>query len=118
MTLTLPVRQPYNFDWVFDYLSTRAMEGIEAVQGIVMCDSCLISRALWWWCGRVSVRVQLPSSVESIYTLLRRVARMFDLNADSATIDAHLRRDGQLAPWVKKAGGLRVQGHGMGLKPR
>ena len=33
MTLILPVRQPYNFDWVFDYLGTRAIDGVEAVQG-------------------------------------------------------------------------------------
>ena len=111
MTLTLPVRQPYNFDWVFDYLSTRAMEGIETVQGHRYVrqlpdqqGSVVVARE-----GQ-QLRVQLPSSVESIYTLLRRVVRMFDLNADSATIDAHLRRDGQLAPWVKKAGGLRVPG--------
>lgn len=111
MTLILPVRQPYNFEWVFDYLGTRAIDGVEAVQGHRYVrqlpnqqGSVVVVRE-----GQ-QLRVQLPLGVESIYTLVRRVVRVFDLDADSVTIDTHLQRDGKLAPWVKKAGGLRVPG--------
>ena len=102
MTLSLPLRQPYNFDWAFDYLSTRAMEGIEAVQGHRYVrqlpdhqGSVVVARE-----GQ-QLRVQLPLGVESIYTLVRRVVRVFDLDADSVTIDTHLQRDGSWRPGSK-----------------
>ena len=33
LNLLLPVRQPYDFEWIFNYLRIRALAGIETVQG-------------------------------------------------------------------------------------
>ena len=57
-----------------------------------------------------NLRVQIPMGTESIHGLLRRVVRVFDLNADGVSIHAHLVQQPLLKPWVNKAPGLRVPG--------
>ena len=111
LSLTLPVRPPYDFDWVFNYLEMRALDGIETVQG-----HCY-ERQLPNQQGSVVVvrdgqnlRVQLPLTTEPAHALLRRVARVFDLDADGASIHAHLAQETVLKPWVNRAPGLRVPG--------
>ena len=111
LSVTLPVRPPYDFDWVFNYLQRRALGGIETVQG-----HCY-ERQLPDQQGSVVVvrdgqnlRVQLPLNSEPTHALLRRVARVFDLDADGASIHAHLAQETVLKPWVNRAPGLRVPG--------
>ena len=111
LSLTLPVHQPYNFDWMFDYLRIRAMEGLEEVVGHRYVrhlphqqGSVVVARE-----GQ-NLRVHLPLNAGSIHTLLRRIVRIFDLEADSSAIHAHLVQHDLLAPWVKQAPGLRVPG--------
>ena len=111
LSLTLPVRPPYDFDWVFKYLRHRALNGVEAVQGHRYerqlpnrQDSVVVVRE-----GQ-NLRVQIPMGTESIHGLLRRVVRVFDLNADGVSIHAHLVQQPLLKPWVNKAPGLRVPG--------
>ena len=57
-----------------------------------------------------NLRVHLPLGGESTHVLLRRVVRLFDLDADGDSIHRHLLKHKGLAPWLKQAPGLRVLG--------
>lgn len=113
-TLALPVRQPYDFDWIFGYLQTRALDGIERVSG---------TPGRWVYARQVEVGVwltvrqhgdaliaELPLVKEPLHSLLRRVRRVFDLEADTATLADNLRRDKTVGKWVSRAPGLVVPG--------
>jgi AraC family transcriptional regulator of adaptative response / DNA-3-methyladenine glycosylase II len=111
LTLLLPVRQPYNFDWVFDYLRMRALAGVETVHGhcytrrLAAGGGCVVVQR-----EGQNLRVQLPLGEESTHSLLRRVVRLFDLDADGDTIHTQLGQQSGLKQWVKQAPGLRVPG--------
>jgi AraC family transcriptional regulator of adaptative response / DNA-3-methyladenine glycosylase II len=111
LTLLLPVRQPYNFDWVFDYLRVRALAGVETVHGhcytrrLAAGGGCVVVQR-----EGQNLRVQLPLGEESTHSLLRRVVRLFDLDADGDTIHTQLGQQSGLKQWVKQAPGLRVPG--------
>jgi 3-methyladenine DNA glycosylase/8-oxoguanine DNA glycosylase len=55
------------------------------------------------------LRVHL-SRFDGLVHVVQQVRRQFDLDADPATIDAHLARDPQLRPLVRRHRGLRVPG--------
>jgi len=57
----------------------------------------------------VLVTSRFPS-VKALPTIVARVRRVFDLDADIATIDSHLARDPRLAPLIRKRPGLRAPG--------
>ncbi|MBT5683134.1 MAG: helix-turn-helix domain-containing protein [Gammaproteobacteria bacterium] len=118
LRVVLPVRMPYDFDWVFNYLKGRALTGIEEVldgpHGQIFRRRLSKAGAPESW-----LRVErsgdeliayLPLGGEPIYQLLRRLGRLFDLHTDGATLHKHLSADRFLAPWVKAAPGLRVPG--------
>ena len=118
LRVVLPVRLPYDFDWVFNYLQGRALEGIEEVferpHGQVFRRRLSRTGAPESW-----LRVErhgneliayLPLDGEPIYQLLRRLGRLFDLHTDGATLHKHLSANRFLAPWVEAAPGLRVPG--------
>ena len=118
LRVVLPVRMPYDFDWVFNYLKDRALTGIEEVldgpHGQIFRRRLSKAGAPESW-----LRVErsgdeliayLPLGGEPIYQLLRRLGRVFDLHTDGATLHKHLSADRFLAPWAKAAPGLRVPG--------
>ncbi|MEZ5561024.1 MAG: AlkA N-terminal domain-containing protein [Pseudomonadales bacterium] len=113
--LRLPVRQPYHVDWVFDFLARRALSGLEEVQG--RCYRRRIrdrAGTLHWvqvrWDGD-ALRLQIPRSADvELAEVLPRVRRVFDLDADSAVVDAHLAGDPLLGDVLAAGPGLRVPG--------
>ena len=113
--VTLPVRAPYNADWVFDFLDKRALAGVEVVEGLTYRRKVAAAEneSAWItvsWEGD-ALKLCVPAGVvESMSRVMTRVRRVFDLGADSSVIDAHLAEDPLLAPWVARAGGLRVPG--------
>jgi len=118
LTLRLPVRSPYDADWVFDFLARRALAGVEEVDG-----HCYRRRlpgpadhrdgGSWVevrWDGD-ALRLCMPAGCPApLSEVLPRVRRVFDLDAEPLTIDADLSRDPLLAPAVSAAPGLRVPG--------
>lgn len=113
--LRLPVRQPYNAAWMFEFLARRALVGCETV------SACCYRRriidgagnehwiAVTWDDG--ALRLEVPAACTTpLSDILLRVRRLFDLDADSAMIDEHLARDPLLGPVVGSCGGLRVPG--------
>jgi AraC family transcriptional regulator of adaptative response / DNA-3-methyladenine glycosylase II len=114
VSVLLPIRGPYDFDWMFEYLKRRALVGLEEVQGLpgswvfqrrLIDDSYVYVRQ-----DKKGLVADLPLVDEPLHSLLSRVRRVFDLNADGDAIHEHLRSDPLLGDWVERVPGLRVPG--------
>jgi AraC family transcriptional regulator of adaptative response / DNA-3-methyladenine glycosylase II len=114
--LSLATTAPFDWGANVAFLRARAIPGVEAVEGDVYLRSVEIdglasvievevSRTV----GAPSVRVRLDDQVR-VDALEPRLRRWFDLDADLATIGAHLARDPTLAPFIAARPGLRVPG--------
>lgn len=121
-TLELPFRAPYDWPRVLRFFSGRATPGVEAVEE----DAWLRAIDFNGASGTLAVRrharkhclvVQIDGPVSAhAASLAAPLSRMFDLQADPATIAAHLRTDPWLAPLVAAAPGLRVPGAWSGFE--
>jgi AraC family transcriptional regulator of adaptative response / DNA-3-methyladenine glycosylase II len=116
VTLFLRYRPPYDWPAMLDYLSARAIAGVEEVRDGVYRRTVTHEGRL----GTVEVRheparnalaatIEFPG-VEALPAIVARVRRVFDVGADIETIDAHLSRDPLLAPLVARRPGLRAPG--------
>ena len=112
LVLHLPVRAPYNYRWVFEFLAKRALAGLEQVEGLEYRRR-LAGGERWIsvrWQGD-GLRLSVPGEASGMLSdILCRVRRVFDLDADPVAIDEHLREDEYLAPLVGRSPGLRVPG--------
>ena len=114
--IDLPVIGAYHFDWVFDYLGARALQGIEEVQG--RCYRRRVSAAgkpsVWLEVSRhgQGLQVLLPLTCGPAHELLLRVVRLFDLRVDGSLIDQTLlgASPNYLRQSITEAPGLRVPG--------
>ncbi len=114
--LRLPFRPPFDWAGVIAYLGPRAIPGIEAVDhGRYRRTIALDGHA-----GRIEVRpvsgetelelrVDVPDP-RTLFRIVERVRRLFDLGADPREIVAHLGRDRGLAPLLDSRPGLRLPG--------
>ncbi|MFT3816066.1 MAG: AlkA N-terminal domain-containing protein [Rubrivivax sp.] len=116
VTLRLAYRPPYDWPGMLAALSPRAVPGIEWIAQDVWhrrfaLDGLLCSVAVAHLPRHASVlaTIQAPA-VKALPAIVARVRRVFDLDADIATIDRHLVRDAALAPLVRKRPGLRAPG--------
>jgi AraC family transcriptional regulator of adaptative response / DNA-3-methyladenine glycosylase II len=116
VTVRLRYRPPYDWPAILAFLRTRAIDGVERVDG----ERYLRSVAHDGEVGSVEI-VHVPErdslaatirfpSVRALPAIIARVRRVFDLDADVASIAAHLARDRRLAPLVARRPGLRVPG--------
>ncbi|MCH8333926.1 DNA-3-methyladenine glycosylase 2 family protein, partial [Candidatus Sumerlaeota bacterium] len=114
--LRLPYRPPLNWEALIEFLAGRAIPGVEEVDG----ETYRRTIALEGSSGTIEVRpgkqentlevrIQFPAP-RSLFTIVERVRRIFDLGADPAEISAHLGRDPRLAPVLRAYPGLRVPG--------
>ena len=108
LRFVLPVREPYDHRWVFDFLDQRSLPGIEEV-----VEGCYRRRIADHWLSvsfsKGEITVELPRALRTQSTpLLGRVAHVFDVHADSQTIDRALKKETWLKPRV--TGGIRVPG--------
>jgi AraC family transcriptional regulator of adaptative response / DNA-3-methyladenine glycosylase II len=115
ITLRLPARAPFDGTGLLRFLADHAVAGIETA------DAGSFSRWMRLPHGLAHVDVSLdgPSAVlctarleniADLSTLVSRVRRLFDLDADSEAIDAALSRDPVLAPLVSARPGIRLPG--------
>ncbi|WP_309711314.1 AlkA N-terminal domain-containing protein [Pseudolysinimonas sp.] len=114
ITLHLPARAPFDGPGLFRFFADHGIRGFE--EG----DDTRFARPLQLPGGRALIDVTLePSGVvlrarlatlSDLPALTARVRRMFDLDADSVAIDAHLGRDPDLAPLVSAVPGIRIPG--------
>ncbi len=115
-TLTLPHTLPYGWPALLAFLAARAIPGVEEVVGGAYRRTLALGAAE----GVVEVRpAAAPAALQATLQLSRktplgpvgeRLRRQFDLDADSAAIDAHLAGDPLLAASVAARPGLRVPG--------
>ncbi len=113
LTLTLAYRPPYAWRALRDFLAGRALAGLEWV------DDTHYGRHIHWGKARgrftaehdparhaFRVRLELDDP-DVMAPVVRRIRRLLDLDADTATIECHLRR---ALPGVPLVEGLRLPG--------
>ncbi|HYD61413.1 MAG TPA: AlkA N-terminal domain-containing protein [Noviherbaspirillum sp.] len=117
LVLRLAYRPPYQWEAMLRYFETRAIPGVETVQGgSTYLRSVRIDGADGWLrVTHLRVKQQLeleasPSLAAILMPLLARVRTQFDLDANPSVIEAHLRSDPLLAVRIDAMPGLRVPG--------
>lgn len=116
ITLLLPYRPPYDWPAILAFLQTRAIPGVEQVDDdryrrVIELDGTTgtlqVSHAPKQQALRVTVHF---AELRALQTIVARVRRIFDLEADPVAIGTSLSRDALLAPLVAARPGLRVPG--------
>lgn len=116
VTLRLRYRPPYEWDCMLDFLRSRAVAGVEIVEGdrylrTVEVEGGMGSIEVTHVPDRQSLSVSIRfSDVRLLPAIVARVRRLFDLGADIGTIGDHLSGDPVLAPLVALRPGLRAPG--------
>lgn len=116
IVLKLPFVAPYDWDGVAGYLAARAIPGVELVEPARYRRTVALDGAL----GTVDVR-PVPGAnhllatirtdrVTALSGVVARLRRLFDLDADIATIGTHLANDPLLAPRLAARPGMRLPG--------
>ncbi len=115
-TFRLGYRPPYNWASIIGFLGPRAIPGVETIT----LDEYRRSISLDGNSGFISVRnivaknhlelrIEFPEPA-ALFRIVERVRNIFDLRADPADVDEHLRRDSRLKPIVQAHAGMRVPG--------
>lgn len=111
----LEYRPPYDWNSLIAFLAARATPGVESVTPEEYRRSISMEEAH----GTLAVRRAKGNSLEaeihfprpaSLFRIVERVRRMFDLGADPAAIAAALRPDPGMRPLLAARPGLRVPG--------
>lgn len=114
VTLKLGFRGPYDWDAMIAFLGARAIAGVELVEPRRYRRTIQIGGET----GSIEVvpgarfltaTIRFPK-VSALLGIVARLRRLFDLDADVASIGAHLAGDEALAPLVSKRPGLRTPG--------
>jgi len=114
IALRLPARAPFDGAGLMRFFADHAVPGLETG------DDTFFDRALRLPGGVARVRMTLDGdgvsctarleSIADVSTLVSRVRRLFDLDADSVAIDGALARDEVLGPLVSARPGIRLPG--------
>jgi AraC family transcriptional regulator of adaptative response / DNA-3-methyladenine glycosylase II len=115
LEIALSYRPPYDWPAMLDYLTVRAIPGVEEVNDGAWSRVIAIDGAL----GTVTVRpgkgdrlactIRFPA-LTALPKIIARLRRVFDLSADPTAIGACLAVDETLAPLVAARPGLRAPG--------
>jgi len=114
ISLRLTFRPPFNWQYMQSFLALRVIQGVENVTANCYSKTLVIEKDKGWF--RVSsiqgkhylkVEISLPN-IEKLATILSNIERMFDLNADTTTIQTQLVRCG--LPENTMVTGLRIPG--------
>ena len=114
--LRLPYTPPYDWPAILAFLGQRAIPGVEMTTADAYRRTIAIGDAV----GTIAVSIdrrkhQLSatitlSRVHALASVVTRLRRLFDLDADTTAIETHLGRDPRLASTVAARPGLRVPG--------
>ncbi|MGV8881339.1 MAG: AlkA N-terminal domain-containing protein [Rhodoglobus sp.] len=115
LTLRLPARAPFDGPGLMRFFADHAITGLEAG------DDENFRRSVRLPGGVAELQVTLDgdagvtcaatlSSISDVSTLVARVRRLFDLDADSVAIDHALAQDADLAPLIARVPGMRIPG--------
>lgn len=113
--LVLPHRGPLDADGLFAWMDARAVPGVESATPTSFARTLRLPGGPAWFAvrlddaGRIRLRARL-THLGDLSTLVTRVRRLFDLDADPVAIDEALARHPELAPLVSRLPGIRVPG--------
>jgi len=116
LTVTLQYRPPYDWGAMLGHLAARAIPGVELVRdGVYLRTAGFGARRGWLAVAADGARGALRATISAslsgaLMTIVARLRRVFDLDAQPAAIAAHLSRDPRLARHVRARPGLRVAG--------
>lgn len=124
--LQLVYRPPYDWEGLLDFLSRRAIRGVEQVTENAYARTVRLGRRTGWFRithdeDRNALLLEFPHALTPVLpSLLARVRHLFDLDARPDLICAQLKKDERLAARVQKTPGMRVPGafHGFELGMR
>lgn len=114
ISLTLAFRPPFNWQHIQNFLAIRAIQGVENVTENDYSRNFVEGEDKGWF--RVSVvpdkhylKVEIRlTNIEKLATVLSNIERVFDLSADTATIQTQLTKSG--VPEERLINGLRIPG--------
>ncbi|TBV08303.1 DNA-3-methyladenine glycosylase family protein [Phytopseudomonas dryadis] len=112
--ILLTYRAPWNWQQFHDHFQLRAIAGQERLEAQGYWRSFRLDGISGWFGVRALPDQQAlalhhgPSAKACLPALIRRVRRMFDLDADPAGIAAHFAEDQLLAPLLARNPGLRL----------
>ena len=116
INLRLPARAPFDGAGLLRFFADHAVSGLETATALRFERPVRLPHAI----GQVSIELDSPGtgirctarlgSVADVSTLVARVRRAFDLDADSFAIDESLSSDATLAPLVAAVPGIRLAG--------
>jgi len=114
ITLRLPARPPFDGAGVMRYLADHSVTGLESASADSYERAIQLPRGI----ARIAISVDGNAvtcvarleHIADVSTLVARVRRLFDLDADSLAIDTALSRDEALAPLVARQPGIRIPG--------
>jgi AraC family transcriptional regulator, regulatory protein of adaptative response / DNA-3-methyladenine glycosylase II len=116
LTLRLPYRAPYDFAALLAFFARRAIPGIEHVDGLCYMRHFAFAGIAGTLRvtqfandNALALAIEFPHA-ERLQEISTRVRRMFDLDADIAAINAHLRRDQSLRACIRRHPGQRLPG--------
>ena len=116
LMLRLPYRAPYDFSALLAFFARRAISGIEMVDARsytrrFALDGSVGTLRITQAPGEHALMLAIEGAdAARLQTLCARVRRLFDLDADIAAINAHLRGDARLRPLVRRHPGQRLPG--------
>jgi AraC family transcriptional regulator of adaptative response / DNA-3-methyladenine glycosylase II len=125
LSLRLAYRAPFHSESIFGFLGDRAVPGIETWDGATYRRSMRLNHGNAVIAISPGATAPGPNAVMCTLHLdhvadaqaaVQRCRRMFDLDADPNTVEAHFGDDPILAPLVRKRPGLRSPGHPDGLE--
>ncbi|MBF4561541.1 DNA-3-methyladenine glycosylase 2 family protein [Microbacterium sp. VKM Ac-2870] len=113
--LVLPHRGPLDAAGLFAWMQARTVAGTESATADSFARVLRMPGGPAWFvvrldaAGRVRLRARL-SHLADLPTLVARVRRLFDLDADPIAVDAALSTHEAIAPLVRRVPGIRVPG--------
>jgi AraC family transcriptional regulator of adaptative response / DNA-3-methyladenine glycosylase II len=116
LTLRLGYRPPLDFPLLLAFLGKRAIDGIERITADAYERVCgPVDAPVWLRVTATPDRPELRLQIEGgdprgIPDIVRRVRRLFDLDADPASVHAGLAGTPLLAAGLRRRPGLRVPG--------
>jgi len=117
IALQLHYRPPYDWEGIADFFARHAIAGVESVsarryQRTIVAGNARGSLAVSPVAGKHALRLelQLPDQ-RLLMTVVARVRRMFDLDANPAAVHEALGQDKRLATLLRKWPGIRSPGH-------
>jgi AraC family transcriptional regulator of adaptative response / DNA-3-methyladenine glycosylase II len=114
--ITLTYRPPFDWQTMLAFLKYRHIPGVEHVTEYSYARTISLEGVYGDFkvefaenSESLQVEINFPDS-KALYSIVDRIRSLFDLRADSESIDGFFKQDGVLKPLAKKYPGMRVPG--------